>query len=235
MLIRLALCLFCLGGIAVSESRARDAQTAMTIDRNRTALVFIEFQDEWIGENATLRRLLVKDEGQFDDAVENARLVLQAARDGGWRIAHAGLDLRHDPTYQIFAGGKGVMGLRRAIPNANTWTGEGAEFVQPFVPQADEFKVVGRSGASVLANSTLDPYLRNNGVTTLIIMGFATHVCVESTLRDAHDRGYNVYVVTDASGAFTKTQADYFKDNVVHHFGTAVTAKEAVEALGRKN
>jgi biuret amidohydrolase len=212
---------------------AASETTAPRLDPARTALVFIEFQQEWIGEQARLRDRLVEDRAPFDAAVENAAQVLDAARTHGWTIAHAGLDLRQDPSYRLFGGGEGKLGLRGAIPRAGTWTGEGARFVPPFTPQPGEFLSSGRSGASVLKNATLDPFLRNNDIDTIVIMGFATHVCVESTLREAHDLGYNVVVVTDASAAFTAEQDRYFQEHVLHHFGAPIRSAELVEALAQ--
>lgn len=207
---------------------------AAPIDKNRTAIVFIEFQDEWIGPEAKLRDLLVKDLQDFNAAVANAESIIKSARENGWLIAHAGLDLRHDPDYLIFGrGGEDKAGLRKAIPNAGTWTGQGAEFVEPFIPQAGEFIVTGRSGASVFKNSTLDAFLRNNDVNTVILLGFATHVCVESSMREAQDIGYNVYVVPDASGAFEKAQADYFEAHILHHFGHGISTNELITQLSQ--
>lgn len=47
-------------------------------------------------------------------------------------------------------------------------------------------------------------------------------MCVESTLREAHDKGYTTYVVTDATGAFTQQQQNYFEDEILHHFGKGI-------------
>jgi len=204
---------------------------AMSFDKKRTALVFIEFQQEWIGDNGFLKHLLVKDLKPYEKAIKNASSVLKVARKQGWNIAHAGLNLSQDPNYLIFGQGNNKMGLRSAIPKAGTWAPEGSRFVEPFVPQEEEYVVQGRSGASVLKNSTLDAYLRNNDINTVILMGFALHVCVESSLREAHDLGYNAYVATDASGAFETAQSDYFKKHILHHFGEEITTQELLKVL----
>ncbi len=206
-------------------------ESLKNISKERTALVFIEFQQEWIGENGFLKKILVKDIDQFDSAVENAKLVINSARENCWKIVHAGLNLTHDKNYLLFNRGKNVMGLRKAIPKANTWAGSGADFTAPFVPREEEFVVTGRSGASVFKNSTLDAYLRNNDINTVILMGFAVHVCVESSLREAHDLGYNVYVVTDACGAFETVQNKYFTEHIAHHFGETVTTQDLLKVL----
>lgn len=194
----------------------------VSIEKSKTALVFIEFQHEWVAEDGQLFGKLIQDKDNFRAAVRNAGQALKKARESGWTIVHAGLDLRDDPGYLLFGQGKRVSGLRAAIPAAGTWTGESAAFHPPFVPQENEFVVKGRSGASVLKNSTLDPFLRNNKIDTILLFGFATHVCVESTLRDAHDLGLNAVVVLDGCAGFNKAQDLYFKDNILDHFGTGI-------------
>ncbi|MDR3361236.1 MAG: cysteine hydrolase family protein [Desulfovibrio sp.] len=203
------------------------------LDKARTAVIFIEFQAEWLAEDGLLYKALMTDKAALRKAVEQAESVLAAARKNSWQIVHAGLDMRNDPTYRIFAGGKNVMGLRAAIPAAETWLGKGAEFIAPFMPQQNEFVVSGRSGASIFTGSNLNSYLKNNKIDTLIMMGFATHVCVESSLREAHDAGYNVYIVTDASSGFIQEQDIYFAKHVLHHFGVGVTATQLTDLLAR--
>lgn len=213
------------------SARAEAPATPYLIEKTRTAFVFIEFQNEWLALDGVLRELLVKDAAQFQTAIENGAKILKTAREEGWEIAHAGLDLRNDPAYQIFGPADRALGLRRAIQKAGTWTGDGAAFPPPFTPRADEFVVSGRSGASVLTNSTLDAFLRNNDINTIVFLGFATHVCVESSLRHAHDLGYNVYVVTDGVGAFEDHQNTYFQEHVLHHFGAGITTEDVIEIM----
>ena len=106
-------------------------------------------------------------------------------------------------------------------------------FPEPFAPRRGEFVVAGRSGASVItnSNSNLDPYLRNNGIDHLYLLGFALHVCVESTLRHAHDLGYEVTVISDAAPAFTAQQQAHVIGQVVHQFGRSMTTEELLETL----
>lgn len=223
-------------GASISSAQPSEAFTKtwpIVPEKSRTAVVFIEFQKEWLAEDGLLFRNLVVDKTELRSAVSQAETVLLAARKYGWHIVHAGLDMRNDPTYQVFAGGKNVLGLRAAIPAAKTWIGSGADFFAPFIPEKNEFVVSGRSGASIFAGSNLASYLKSNQIDTLILMGFATHVCVESSLRAAHDAGYNVYIVTDASAAFTKEQDAFFTKHILHHFGAGVSASQFVNLLER--
>lgn len=214
--------------------QANQLVSTPTITKPRTALVFIEFQQEWLAADGLLYQKLIEDKPAFQAAVTNAASVLQAARECGWAVVHAGLDMRSDPHYRLFASGHGVLGLRAAIPRVATWTGDGARFVAPFEPQSGEYIVRGRSGASVLKNSTLDAYLRNNRLDNVIFMGFATHVCVESSLREAHDMGLNAWVANDACAAFTVEQHAHFMQHILHHFGACISSAELVELIHKQ-
>lgn len=197
----------------------------------RSAFVFIEFQNEWLDAAGPLKRMM-QDRALFDAAVANAARIIARARALNANIVHAGLMLTEDPGYLVFGKGNGKSGLKGAIPAAGTWRdAERVRFPEPFAPRRGEFVVAGRSGASVITNSNLDPYLRNNGIDHLYLLGFALHVCVESTLRHAHDLGYEVTVISDAAPAFTAQQQAHVIGQVVHHFGRSMTTEELLETL----
>ena len=60
-------------------------------------------------------------------------------------------------------------------------------------------------GASGVFNATaIDQILRNLGVDTLIMTGVVTNYCVETAVRDAGDRGYNVILVDDCCAAMSE-------------------------------
>ena len=145
------------------------------------------------------------------------------------RIVHVGL--RFSPGYPEL--GKAYAGLRAAIPRVGTFQKgtAGSAFVEPFVPRGSEWVVEGRTGASGFAGSNLESLLRNNSVETIYLMGYAAHVCLESTLRDAHDRGFDVVVLTDATAAFNREQQRHFEEAVVHHFGRGLRTAAFVEEL----
>lgn len=209
------------------------ADTEALRQRHRSgqaALLLIEFQNEWLAADGKLNGLL-QDRAQLADAVAAGTRLLDAARATGLPVIHSGL--RFEPGHPEL--GRARHGLREAIPRAGTFRGVGADFFGPFQPAPGEFVAAGRLGASAFAGSNLDSYLRNRGVDTLLIAGFALHVCVESTLRAAHDLGYEVILVEDASAAFNATQRSHVLDEVVHHFGHAMSSGEVIHALTETN
>lgn len=195
--------------------------------KEKSALVLIETQNEWMHADGKLRKNLVTDESMMKYSISNIEKSLQYARENDYNVIHVGL--RFEKGYPELANGK--YGLRKAIPHAGTFPMNefGSQFYETVKPLENEFVVSGRVGASGFAGSNLDAYLRNNKIENLYLVGYATHVCVESTMREAHDIGYNTIVISDATAAFNKKQQDYMFKEIVHHFADQITTKEFVK------
>lgn len=197
-------------------------------EQGKSALILIETQNEWMHPDGKLNKMLVKDKEMIQTSIANIEKALEYARKNHMEVIHVGL--RFEKGYPELANGK--SGLRNAIPNAGTFpvNGFGSQFYDTVKPIEGEFVVLGRVGASGFTGSNLDTYLRNNKIENIYLVGYATHVCVESTLRDGHERSYNTYVISDATSAFNQTQQSYFLSEIVHHFGEHLTTDEFINS-----
>lgn len=77
-----------------------------------------------------------------------------------------------------------------------------AQVIPELAPWADEL-VLAKSSSSPFSSTTLDYLLRNIGIRTLVVMGLLTDQCIDHTVKDAADRGYQVVCLTDACQAET--------------------------------
>jgi nicotinamidase-related amidase len=62
--------------------------------------------------------------------------------------------------------------------------------------------VVDKPGKGAFYATDLDAMLKNRGVAQLIVCGVTTEVCVNTTVREANDRGYDCVVVADCVGSY---------------------------------
>jgi nicotinamidase-related amidase len=82
---------------------------------------------------------------------------------------------------------------------------------QPGVDIKDEVKplpgepVVQKSVSSAFIGTTLEADLRRRGLTTLVVVGMQTNMCVSTTARMAGNLGFTTYVVSDATATFDNT------------------------------
>ena len=80
-----------------------------------------------------------------------------------------------------------------------------AEILEEIKPLENEL-VVTKGCSGVFNGTNLDQILANMGLKTLIFSGVATNYCVETSVRDAGDRDYNVIMLHDACAGFTERQ-----------------------------
>ena len=75
------------------------------------------------------------------------------------------------------------------------------ELIEQLPPLPDEL-VMDKNTSSAFNSTGIEWLLRNMGIETLVVVGMATDMCVETTARDAADRGFDVIVVEDATATF---------------------------------
>jgi nicotinamidase-related amidase len=64
-------------------------------------------------------------------------------------------------------------------------------------PEAGDVVIVGKTGLSAFPNSDLEERLKSDGIETLALGGFMANCCVESTMREAYEKGFNVITLSD--------------------------------------
>ncbi len=77
----------------------------------------------------------------------------------------------------------------------------GAGFVPELQPQPGDI-VLRKPGKGAFHATSLDAILHAKGITHLLIGGVTTEVCVQSTMREANDRGYECLLVTDCAASY---------------------------------
>lgn len=101
----------------------------------------------------------------------------------------------------------------------------GAEYVDEVTLHPADYEVTKRNQDAFYGTS-LDFYLRGEGIETVLVCGVTTNVCVESTIRGAHERGFDVVMVEDCCGTDDKTAHESTVRNVEYVFGATATAAE---------
>ncbi|CAM5236103.1 Cysteine hydrolase OS=Streptomyces tendae OX=1932 GN=GUR47_36690 PE=4 SV=1 [Streptomyces tendae] len=84
---------------------------------------------------------------------------------------------------------------------------EGWRVVPELAPREGE-PVVDKATPDSFLDTDLDAILRARGVTEVVVTGFATEVCVDTTARQALSRGYDLVVVADGHTTSVRTAAD---------------------------
>src|SRR5438874_11638792 len=170
----------------------------MTIDPKRTAVILIEYQNDFTSEGG-VRHDAVREVMDKTGMLENTRRLVEAARAAGATVVYAPI---------TFAPGYGELSehpygiLKGVVDSAAFIKGEwGAEIVDALAPQEGDVIVEGKRGLDTFATTNLDFTLRNRGITTIALGGFLTNCCVESTMRTGYEKGYQVITLADCVAA----------------------------------
>jgi ureidoacrylate peracid hydrolase len=89
-----------------------------------------------------------------------------------------------------------------------------------------------RYSALVPCSSSLDRWLRDRGIETVIITGVLTNVCCESTARDAHMMGYRVFFIADATATMTDPEHNATLRTMGGYFADVRSAASMIELIG---
>src|SRR5690242_8118561 len=77
----------------------------------------------------------------------------------------------------------------------------GNDIVPACAPRSGETVIV-KPGKGAFWATPLDGFLRSQGITHLLVAGVTTEVCVQTTMREANDRGYECLLVEDATESY---------------------------------
>jgi nicotinamidase-related amidase len=91
----------------------------------------------------------------------------------------------------------GAPGRTDAGPRKFSFAADWTELVPELEQHPDDYLVT-KQRVGAFHGTTLDDYLRQRGVTQIVLTGVSTSAGVESTARGAYDLGYNVTLVVDA-------------------------------------
>jgi nicotinamidase-related amidase len=173
-------------------------------DPSKTALVIIDMQRDFI-EPGGFGELLGNKVALLKSAVAPCRKVLDAARAAGMTVIHTREGHRADLADLLPAkrtrGGKTFIGTDGPMGRILVRGEPGHDIVPELYPVAGE-PIVDKPGKGAFYETDLHLILQARGVQSLILCGVTTEVCVNTTAREANDRGYEVLVVEDAVASY---------------------------------
>ena len=166
-----------------------------------TALLAIDMQHDFLSPGGHAD-VLGEPLSELRAVIPRLQRVLAAARGAGLTIVHTregyAADLSDLPSSRCRPGGVGSPGPRgRALIRGEP----GHDFVDELRPESGEL-VIDKPGFGAFFRSDLEQRLHEQGVRHLILTGVTTQCCVETTLREAVDRGFDCLLLEDCCAAY---------------------------------
>src|SRR3974390_539568 len=203
---------------------------AQQLNPRETAILFVDFQNEFASENGKLYPIL-KEELKRKSVLENAISLVKAARERGVLIVHT--TAGYSPGYaEVDKSNPGIF--HKIVVSSKAFAGSpGTELWEPLRPGPKDTDIVlkGRSAMSGFVGTDLNYVLRTKGIKNLGIGGFVTNICVEQTGRDAYDFGFNNYFLTDVMAAKSVEHQDFTEKKNFTYVGRVTTWHEFMQMV----
>jgi biuret amidohydrolase len=172
---------------------------------SRCALMIIDMQRDFL-EPGGFGEALGNDISTLRRTIEPNRKLLAAWREAGLQVIHTREGHRSDLTdlppskkargrNAICIGDPGPMG--RILVRGEI----GHDIIPELYPRSAE-PVIDKPGKGAFFATDLHPILQHRNITQLVVTGVTTEVCVNTTVREANDRGYDCLVLEDCVGSY---------------------------------
>jgi len=178
----------------------------MNINRNDTAVVFIDPQNEVLSEKGRAWAA-VGDSVRENKTVENMERIFRAAKENGFEVFISPHYFYPTDSGWKFNGpletdeAETKMFARSGALSLDGFLGSGADWLERFKPYIEDGKTVVVSPHRVWGPQTNDLVLqlRKRRISKVILGGMLANMCVESHLRDLLEQSFEVVVAKDAT------------------------------------
>ena len=178
----------------------------------RTALLVIDMQRDFV-EPGGFGEQLGNDVSRLRRVIPPLQRLLATMRQDAYLVIHTReghrADLSDCPPAKLARGrlscGIGDVGPMGRVLVRGSY---GHDIVDELKPLAEE-AVLDKPGKGAFFATDLDLMLRNHGIESLVVTGVTTEVCVNTTVREANDRGYECLVLDDCVGSYFPEFQEY--------------------------
>jgi nicotinamidase-related amidase len=191
--------------------------TTITIDPRTTALVLIDLQQGVVSWPFAPR--------SGAEVVQNASRLAAKFRALGATVVLVRVTFQPDSKDRLNAPADAPMQFNSSALPPN-W----AELVPEIGPQTGDLIITKRQWGAFYGTE-LDLQLRRREVRTIVLGGIATNFGVESTARDAYERGYAQIFVEDAMASMTAEAHEFVVENIFPRIGQVRSTDEVLSAL----
>ena len=171
----------------------------------KCALLIIDMQRDFL-EPGGFGEMLGNDVSQLRRTIEPNRILLEAWRAAGLTVLHTREGHRPDladlpPAKKVRGKSAKTIGDPGPMGRILIRGEAGHDIIPELYPLPSE-PVIDKPGKGAFFATDLHAILQNLGITQLVVTGVTTEVCVNTTVREANDRGYECLVPSDCVGSY---------------------------------
>jgi len=204
----------------------------------KSALIVVDMQNDFVHPDGGFAHLArEKPEARIDmpfliGTIPYVKRLADAFRTAGRPVVYVAHVLKpdySDAQFPWWRATRGALGGNRTFIVEGTW---GAQIIDELKPKQGEHLVV-KKGFGGFSNTPLDTILRTMGVSTCVVCGVTTCVCVSTTVRGGVEHNYRMILVKDAVAEVHRDTHEAELKTMARIFADVKTTDEVVEMLAR--
>jgi ureidoacrylate peracid hydrolase len=192
------------------------------VDPQHTALIIIDPQHDFCSEEGGMAKVLGLDMSRIQAAVPKLNKFIEECRKAGVFVVWVNeifADSKMLPNQKaIWGGGDDIWLIKE--------NGPGVEWYKDMVPPQEDEPLITKWQYDAFEDTALHLLLQSKGIETLLLTGFTSNVCVETTARHGYLKGYYIVAVSDCTDAPSKAEYESSMFNIKTYFGKACTSEE---------
>jgi len=198
-------------------------------DIEKTALVLIGFQNDYMDPDGILQEAIEDNEGR-NKMLQNVLKILDTVEDEPVVVIHTPIIFTEN--YDELIEPTGILKLIKDT-GAFKQGCSGSETIQEFDKYQNNIVVVpGKRGLNAFSNTNLHEILQKEGVTRVVLAGVVTSICIDSAGRAAHDYGYKVTVLSDATCGRNSFEQQFYCENIFPLYADVCETQQFLESVG---
>ena len=188
-----------------------------------TAVILIGFQNDYFAPNGILRGA-IEESADTNKVLSNTLALVTGLVDTPTLLIQTPILFTED--YAELVEPVGILKTIKDVEAFKEGTG-GADVIEEFEAFGERIRTVpGKRGLNAFSNTDLDTILGEHQVRNVVLAGAVTSVCIDSTGRAAHDRGYKVTILSDCTAGRSDFEQEFYCGNIFPLYAGVVTSEE---------
>lgn len=198
------------------------------MEPRKTALILIGYQNDYFSPNGILYGV-VEESAKVTNVISNTVHLLKCLATSPALIITT--PIFFTPNYEELIEPIGILKTIKEV-NAFQMGTQGSETIEQLHPFEDRIlEVPGKRGFNAFINTNLDEILKQQGITEVVLAGAVTSICIDSTARSAHEKGYHVTILADCTSARTVFEQEFYCASIFPLYADVLTHTELLSRL----
>ena len=190
---------------------------------SNTAIIMVGYQNDYFADNGILRGV-IEESDRTNNVLQNSLNLVEQLKDTSVTLIQTPIIFTQD--YSELANPVGIL---KAIVDVKAFQAgtPGSQVIDAFKNYGDRIVTVeGKRGLNAFSNTQLEAVLKTHQVSHVVLAGAVTSICIDSTGRAAHERGYRVSVLSDCTASRTPFEQSFYCENIFPLYADVITSQE---------